>query len=276
MNSLSIPDGQCSKTLKSLKIVSTARLSMKIDKNTSTPSYLQIAELLKSEIRDGKFPLGGRLPTEAELVTRSKLSRITVRKGIEVLENEGWVVRKQGLGTFVQKTVNQNLADLKTITEVLLEQCAHPRVKVLKFAPVLPPKHVREIFRLRDDEKMLQIERLFLDDKRPIARLRTFMPLALRKHAEILRRDGIPNETTYSIWETLGIRIKGATYTLRAARGDRNDAKLLGLKLGEPVLVLERTTYEQDGKPIDVALFHYHWDRYAFSVSLPRLNATAL
>jgi GntR family transcriptional regulator len=250
---------------------------MKIDKNTSTPSYLQVANLLKSEIRDGKFPLGGRLPTEAELVSRSKLSRITVRKGIEVLENEGWVVRKQGLGTFVQKTINQNLADAKTITEILLEQCANPRVKVLKFGAIPAPERVQKIFCLRKAEKILQIERVFFDDKRPIARLQTFMPLALREHAEILRRDGIPNETTYSIWEkTLGVQIQGATYTLRAARGDHNDAKLLGLKVGQPILVLERTTYGEDGKPIDVALFHYHWDRYAFSVSLPRLNANAL
>jgi GntR family transcriptional regulator len=248
---------------------------MKIDKNASTPSYLQLAEMLKSEIRDGKFPPGGRLPTEAELVSRSKLSRITVRKGIEVLENEGWVVRKQGLGTFVQTAINQNLADVKTITEVLLEQCTNPRVKVIKFSTIIPPEHVQKVFRLKKDEKILQIERLFLDDKRPIARLQTFMPLALREHADILRREGIPNETTYSVWEkTLGIQIKGAAYTLRAAKSDRKDEKLLGLKLGQPVLVLERTTYGQDGQPIDFALFHYHWERYTFSVSLPRLSAT--
>ncbi len=249
---------------------------MKIDKNTSTPSYLQIADLLKSEIRDGKFPPGGRLPTEAELVSRSKLSRITIRKGIEVLENEGWVVRKQGLGTFVQTTINQNLADVKTITEVLVEQCANPRVKVLKFGAVPAPERVQKIFGLKKGDEILQIERLFLDDKRPIARLQTFMPLALREPAEILRREGIPSETTYSIWEkTLGVRIEGAAYTLRAARSDRNDAKLLGLKPGQPVLVLERTTYGHGGQPLDFALFHYHCDRYAFSVSLPRLNTTA-
>jgi GntR family transcriptional regulator len=109
------------------------------------------------EIRDGKFPPGGRLPTEAELVSRSKLSRITVRKGIEVLENEGWVVRKQGLGTFVQTAINQNLTDVKTITEVLLEQCSNPRVKVIKFSTIIPPEHVQKVFRLKKDEKILQI-----------------------------------------------------------------------------------------------------------------------
>jgi GntR family transcriptional regulator len=249
---------------------------VKIDKNTSIPSYLQVANTLKSEILEGKFKPGGRLPTELELVSRSKLSRITVRKGIEVLENEGWVVRKQGLGTFVQDAISQDLSKVKTITEVLLEQCANPRVRVLKFAAIMASKQVRKIFRLKPRARILHIERVFLDDARPIARLQTYMPLALRKHAEALKRDGIPNETTYSILEkTLGVRIKGATYTLRAARGDRQDTKLLGLKLGDPVLVLERVTYGQSGQPIDFAMFHYHWDRYTFSVGLPRLNSQA-
>jgi GntR family transcriptional regulator len=246
---------------------------MKIDKNTSIPSYLQVATALKSEILEGKFKPGGRLPTEAELVNRSKLSRITVRKGIEVLENEGWVVRKQGLGTFVQEAVNQNLSKLKTITEVLLEQCASPRVRVLKFDPIIAPEQVQRIFRLKAKDKILHIDRLFLDDTRPIVRLQNYMPLALSKHAEVLRCEGVPSETTYSIWEkTLGVRITGASHTLRAAKADRRDAKFLGLKLEEPVLILERVTYGQGGKPIDFAIFHYHWDRYAFSVSLPRLN----
>jgi GntR family transcriptional regulator len=216
---------------------------MKIDKNTSIPSYLQVANALKSEILEGRLRPGGRLPSEAELVDRSKLSRITVRKGIDVLENEGWVIRKQGLGTFVQDAANQDLSKVKTITEVLLEQCVNPRVKVLKFDSTIAPEQVRIIFRLKAKEKILYIERLFLDDTRPIARLQNYLPLALRKHAEALRREGVPSVTTYSIWEkTLGVRITGVTYTLRAAKGDHSDAKILGLKFGEPVLILERVT----------------------------------
>jgi GntR family transcriptional regulator len=247
---------------------------MKIDKTISTPSYLQIANFLKAEIREGKFQPGSRLPTEGELVRRSKLSRITVRKGIDILEGEGWIVRKQGLGTFVQNAINQDLANVKTITEILLERCANPRVKILKFGEVAPSEQVRTLFRLKKNEKILQIERLFLDDMQPIARLLTFMPVALRKHANILRHGGVPNKTTYTIWEKkLGIRIAGATYTLRAGKSDRRDAKHLRLKEGHPVLILERITYGENGQPIDFALFHYHWERYEFSVSLPRLNA---
>jgi GntR family transcriptional regulator len=247
---------------------------MKIDRAISTPSYVQLANLLKSEILEGKFSPGSRLPTEAELVTRSKLSRITVRKGIEKLENEGWVVRKQGLGTFVRSAINQELTSVQTITEVLVGKGVVPRVKVLRFEPVTPPPNVRQALRLDDDRKLLLIERLFSDGNEPIARLQVFLPLAFREHAKELRSEGVQNETTYTIWENkLGVRIKGATYTLRAAKGDRQDAKYLGLKLGNPVLILDRTTFDMEGRPLDFAMFHYHSERYQFSVALPRITS---
>ena len=247
---------------------------MKIDKSSSTPSYLQVANQLKQEILGGAFEPGTRLPTEAELVSRSKLSRITVRKGIEVLENEGWVVRKQGLGTFVRNAINQELASVQTITEVLLAKGITPRVKVLSFGEVSPPEHVRTALRLKDNKKLLLIERLFLNRDEPVARLLLYLPLSLREHADLLRSEGVPTETTYTIWEKkIGVRIKGASYTIRAAKGDRRDAKYLGVKTGDPILVLDRITIAEDGHPLDFTMFHYHWERYEFSVMLPRISS---
>ena len=79
---------------------------MKIDRGSSIPSYVQIAEQLKAEILSGNLVPGSRLPAESELINSSKLSRITVRKGLELLVDEGWIVRKQGLGSFVRGAVD--------------------------------------------------------------------------------------------------------------------------------------------------------------------------
>lgn len=246
---------------------------MKIDKASITPSYQQVADFLKAEIFAGRISPGGRLPTELELVRRSKLSRITVRKGVEILENEGLVIRKQGLGTFVRPAINQDLNSVQTITEVLFGEGITPRVKVLKFAPTVPPKEVAGILGLNAGQRALQVERIFFNSDEPIARLITYLPLSLREHAEILRQEGVPSETTYTIWEKkLGVRIKAARHTLRAGKSDRQDAKHLGVKLGDPVLVLDRVSYGEDGRPLDVATFRYHWKRYEFSVMLPRVS----
>jgi GntR family transcriptional regulator len=246
---------------------------MKIDKTSSTPSYLQIANLLKAEILGGRLGPGSRFPSDAELVSRFNLSRITVRKGVQILKSEGLVVRKQGLGTFVRHPISQDLTNVQTITEVLLGKGITPHVKLLSFGAVSPPDHVREALLLPDDAELLQIERLFFNKDESITRLRVFLPLALRDHADILQSEGQPTETTYTIWEKkLGMRIRGATYTLRAAKADRQDATCLGVEPGGPILVLDRVTYGDDGRPLDFAMFHYHWDRFEFVVTLPRVH----
>ena len=80
-----------------------------------------------------------RLPAESELIHGSNLSRVTIRKGLEVLENEGLVERKQGLGTFVKNPIRQELSRAYTITEVLLSKGIKPQIKVISFGVTQPP-----------------------------------------------------------------------------------------------------------------------------------------
>ena len=75
----------------------------------SVPASTQLAEALKAQIIQQRVPRGGRLPTERELMDRSGLSRVTVRAAVGVLESQGWVVRRQGLGTFVADPMRQEL-----------------------------------------------------------------------------------------------------------------------------------------------------------------------
>jgi DNA-binding GntR family transcriptional regulator len=112
---------------------------MNIDRNSSTPSYVQVAEYLRLQILAGNYLPGSRIPAEAELIRQSKLSRVTVRKGLGLLEAGGWIVRKQGLGAFVRETINQELSSAQTITEVMVERGITPRIKMLSFAAVTPP-----------------------------------------------------------------------------------------------------------------------------------------
>jgi GntR family transcriptional regulator len=246
---------------------------IKIDRNISVPAYQQVADHIKSQILGGKLVRGGRLPPESELINGSNLSRVTVRKGLEILENEGLVERKQGLGTFVRNPISQELSSVQTITEVLLSRGITPRVRVVSFGVVRPPEVVSRALLLNGDEKLLLAKRLYLNEDDPVALLHIFLPLSIREHAEVLRSQAFSTETTYTIWERVGVPIKGATHSIRAARADKEDAKALGIKSGDPVLILDRVTYARDGRPIEFVMYHYHWQRYEFSVAAPRINS---
>jgi GntR family transcriptional regulator len=241
----------------------------------SVPASTQLAEALKAQIIRQRLPRGGRLPSERELIERSGLSRVTVRAAVGILERQGWLVRRQGLGTFVANPVKQELASgVRTITEVLASSGITPRVDVLSHHVGEAPQRVAETLGL---SKVLCINRRFRDGDRPLALMTVYFPLGLGKAVDPLMSKAPGAETrnamesTYTMWEQrLGVRIARATHEIHAAGASLEVAAALDLPLGSPVLVLERTSYTDDGKPLEVVEFYYRPERYRFSVTLPR------
>jgi GntR family transcriptional regulator len=246
-------------------------MPIKFDRQISVPAYVQVASQLRSRILSGE--IDGRLPPEADLVRESRLSRITVRKGLEILEQEGLVERKQGLGTFVRRTINQELSRAQTITDVLLNQGIVPKVRCLSFGLVIPPEKVRRALRLNEKDKLLLTKRLYFNGNDPVALLHIFLPTSLRKHAEILRRSKYATETSYTLWERLGVVVAGATHVIHAGKADAEDSKALAIGKGDPILILDRVSYGTDGAPLEYVKFHYHWQRFEFSVNAPRISS---
>lgn len=247
---------------------------IKIDRGISVPAYMQVADQLRSEILAGRLEAGRRLPPESELVEGSKLSRVTIRKGLEVLESQGLVERKQGLGTFVRDPINQELSRVQTITEVLLSKGITPRIKVISFGAVRPPEIVRNALLLNENEQLLLAKRLYLNGEEPLALLHIFLPLSIRQHADVLRSEDFATETTYTIWENrVGVPIRGATHVIRAGAANKEDAAALGIKRNDPILILDRVTFAKDGRPLEFVMYHYHWQRFEFSVSAPRITS---
>lgn len=245
---------------------------------SSIPAYSQLAEQLKARIGRGEFKPGERVPGEQDLIAETGLSRVTVRAALTLLARDGWVVRKQGIGTFAAHPIDQELSSVQTIPEVLLMLGMMPGVKVLSFATVAPPPEVKRAFRLRDGERVVLMKRLYRVDRTPIALVYVYLPLELKEHAEILKDERAPAETTYSILETkLGVEIKEAHHVVKARNASPEVARALRLGVGAPILVLDRVTMASDGRPLEYDICHYHSERYTFSVTVPRrkLAATA-
>jgi GntR family transcriptional regulator len=241
----------------------------------SVPASTQLAEALKGQIVRQRLPRGGRLPSERELIDRTGLSRVTVRAAVGILERQGWLVRRQGLGTFVANPVKQELASgVRTITEVLASSGITPRVDVLSHHVGEAPQRIAETL---GSSKVLCINRRFRDGDRPLALLTAYFPLGLGRAVEPLvskapnGESPHPMESTYTMWERrLGVHIARATHEIHAAGASVEVAAALDLPLGSPVLILERTSYSDDDKPLEVVDFHYRPERYRFSVTLPR------
>ena len=153
----------------------------------SVPASTQLAEALKAAIIKQRLLRGGRLPTERELIDRSGLSRVTVRAAVGLLERQGWLVRRQGLGTFITNPVTQELGSgVRTITEVLSSSGITPQVDVLSHHVGEAPQRIAETLGL---SKVMCINRRFRDGDLPLALLTVYLPPGLGKAVEPLVSD---------------------------------------------------------------------------------------
>lgn len=255
------------------RVLDLDALNLRISRG-SVPASTQLAEALKAGIIKQRLPRGGRLPSERELIDRSGLSRVTVRAAVGLLERQGWLIRRQGLGTFVANPVKQELGSgVRTITEVLASSGITPLVDVLSHRVDEAPQQIAETLGLPN---ALCIHRRFRDGDLPLALMIAYLPPGLGKAVEPLLssashgQPGAAMESTYTMWERLGVHIARATHEIHAAGASLEVAGALAVPLGSPVLVLERTSYTDDGKPLEVVEFHYRPERYRFSVTLPR------
>jgi GntR family transcriptional regulator len=248
-----------------------ARHIIRIERG-EVPATEQLLRQLKTLITTEQLESGARMPPERELIERAGVSRITVRAAMGRLESEGWVVRKQGLGTFVATPVVDELASgVRSIFEVLADQGVVPTVRVLGHHVGRGSAHASRILGTHD---VLTIRRLYGDGHQPVALATITLPSDALEAARPLLSDDEQTETTYTMWEKrLSVRIKDARYQIHAAAASPEVAGALELEAGAPVLVLERESYGYDGSALELVVFHYRPERYQFSVTLPRILA---
>src|SRR4051794_20451322 len=147
--------------------------------------YQMIADGLRSRITDGEYAAGALLPSESELSAESSASRVTVRRALEVLRDEGLVSSRQGFGWFVASDpVRQSLGQLGTIEAQLLAEGAESERRILDFRFAKAPARVQEVLGV---DTVLRVRRLNLADGEPFALVTVWCPEELG--AELSRAD---------------------------------------------------------------------------------------
>ena len=201
------------------------------------------------------------LPSESELSGEFGASRVTVRRALEVLRDEGLIAARQGFGWFVAgEPVRQQLGRLGTIEDQLEASGRRAERRVLEFGFTPPPSHVRSVLGV---EQVLRVKRLNLADGEPFAVVTVWCPGELG--ASLSRRD-VEQRPFY---ELLGIQLRGAIQTIGADSAEPGDAALLGVPVGSPLLRCERVTTDTGGRPVLLSEHLFPAHRTEFVVDLP-------
>ncbi|MDQ2648186.1 MAG: GntR family transcriptional regulator [Actinomycetota bacterium] len=223
--------------------------------------YRTIADELRRRVQEGEFAAGRLLPSEAELSAAYAASRITIRRALEVLRDEGLVDSRQGFGWFVAvDPLRQSLARLGTIEAQLASSGRVSERRILSFGFV--PAPLRAIAVLGVDE-VLEVRRCNLADGEPFARVTVWCPPELGRS---ISRDDAERSPFY---ELLDLPLGGAVQTIGAASASPEDAAILGVPVGSPVLRCERITSTEDGRAVLLSEHVFPAHRTEFVVDLP-------
>lgn len=226
--------------------------------------YREIAEDLRLRVEAGDFAAGRLLPSESELARAYDASRVTIRKALEELRHAGLVDARQGFGWFVAADpVRQTLGRLATIEGQLEAIGAVPTRRILDFGFVAAPPRVRAHL---GAGQVLQVRRVNLADDEPFARVTVWVP---EEFGRSMSRDAVGAQ---AIYELLPVELGGAQQTIGAAAASAEDAELLQIPVGSPVLRCERVTYDTDRKPVLVSEHVFPAHRSEFLVELPNVE----
>ena len=223
--------------------------------------YRAIAEEIRRRVGTGDYAPGRVLPSESELVAEFDASRVTIRRALESLRDEGLLDARQGFGWFVAtEPLRQSLGRLATIESQLTAGGIRPERRVLEFAFERATKRVKSVL---GAEQVLRVKRLNLADGEPFAVVTVWCRADLGQN---LSRADVERSPFY---ELLDVPLKGAVQTIGADAASSADAELLGVPVGSPVLRCTRTTTDVDGRPVLLSEHVFAAHRTEFVVDLP-------
>jgi len=238
---------------------------MAIDFNSRIPYYVQLIDMLRSEIEGGSWKQGDRLPGELELCETYGISRTVVRQALRELELEGLIYRKKGKGSFVaEPKVRENM--LQQIG--LLEWGREPTVKVLNMAIELTGAKAAKNLEIEVGAPVIWIERLRSVDGEPRILVSSYVPYELCPGLEHL---DLTDKSIFVIMEEqYGLQIARGRRDFEAVIADEREAELIGIEVGAPLMLVDSVSYLADGRPVEFSHAVHRGDRSRFEVEVVR------
>lgn len=242
----------------------------KIDDKLPTPLYHQIYLILRDRILNGEYAYNDVLPSEQDLARKFGVSRITIKRALSELANEGFVSRRRGRGTVVRFRVPSPIvrANLDGLLENLLMMGLKTEVTLLDFGhrPVTGP--LAKALELEEGAPVQYAVRSRTLGDEPFSYLVTHVPAAFAKN---IRPEDITSTPLLALLEHVGVKIKTARQTITATAAEPEVAAALQVPGGSPVLKITRIARDENFVPVQHIVAYYRPDRYQYDMKLTRV-----
>jgi DNA-binding GntR family transcriptional regulator len=239
-------------------------MPIRVDRSSPVPLYFQVAQRLEHMIESGELPMGTRLENETDLADQLGLSRPTMRRAIEYLVGRGLLVRKRGIGTQVVHTKVTREVELTSLYDDLAKTGRAPSTTVVSFRTEAADEALAATLGIAAGTPVYVFERLRYADAEPLALMRNHVPgHLLRLTAADLEAQGL-----YNLFRANGLTMRIARQAIGARAATPAEARALGEKRGAPLLTMERSVYDEQGRPVEHGHHLYRASRYSFDLTL--------
>ncbi|MFF3871362.1 GntR family transcriptional regulator [Streptomyces sp. NPDC001978] len=246
--------------------------------------YLAVADSLRARILAGEWEVGARLPSRAQFAKEYGVGRNVTQRAMDRLIIEGLLEGRAGSGTYVRKPRERMRmvrsrhrerrggspfhADMKERGKVGTWE-SHSQARV----PA--PETIAERLAINPGDPCVTTRYEFLADGQPVQLSTSWEPMAITDGTPIVLPEMGPlaGMGVVERMHSIGVEIDIAVEVPRPARATQAQANLLGISVGDPLLEIERTYYDTEGRPVetaDIVVPDVRWEvAYEFGVERP-------
>lgn len=235
-----------------------------VTRMSAVPLYLQIAEDIEEKANNEEYKVNTKIPTEKELSEKYHVSRITIRKALEILTDKGILVRKQRVGTFISgEKISRSLNTFSGFTQSCELNGNKPSTILLsaELAKAMP-SDIKNL-NLKEDDKIIRIKRLRYCNDIPVIVEEDHFP---QRYAYLLADDltGSLNNLLYehNIMLSSGAKRIGVCYATR------EEAKHLGVKENDALILSRDVIYDSNSEPVFSSKEVINADQYEYKISI--------
>lgn len=240
-------------------------LDTELDAHNPIPLYHQVYSFLNQLILEGIIKAGTPFPPEIDLAEALNVSRQTVRQAMAQLVREGKIERFSGKGTFVthQSLRNQFFLD-RSFSQQMADLGMSTYAKVLELSNGKIDQSCSKYLQSKIGAPCLKLTRLRFGNGEPISL--QYALIITEKCPDLHKYDFSSHSLFHLLTQVYQLEISEIFHTVNAILATDQQAELLKIKAGDPLLIEESVTYLSDGSPIETTASYFRADRYEYSM----------
>jgi len=241
-----------------------------IEKDAPVHYYYQLEILFKEKIESGKWEAGSFIPSERDLSEEFDVSRITVRKAVENLENYGLLKKIKNKGTIVGEIKQDNslLSQAFSFYDYLSQKGFKVANEVAEVNRKLPSAYIQNFLQLKSGEEILEILRIRNINSEPWYFTLIYLPFEIFKN--ISEEDLIKGSIHKIFKNKFNLRAEKTKRYLYAGVSDEKISKLLRIDRCSPVQIIENINYTEKDIPFEYAINYFRQDKIIIEAVLYR------